>query len=306
MPIWVSLHGAPKEDGDSCPVFNPAVWWPGWELIKDARFRVTDSAYFYSVACLSVDEMGELQDRYRHRAEGLDHWKRDSDRLDRELAGAENYGRYWVVSVYEWESGVDDIEWEESAGEEGEQGAASDDIVGHGPPDPRECPDCGSRSVVPISYGLPGPEMQEKGRRGEIVLGGCTVRDPRWHCKNCFNSWPEDPPPTGLDDDPDWLKRHLREIAAEYASLIADAELPGEPDEPVVENYWERADGRKVFLLRFPWGRMRIEKRVHLLAFGGAPQYELIAGFPPKGVDYVRARRQSALAALRFERRPSA
>jgi hypothetical protein len=107
MPINVTIRAAPLKDGDSCPVFNPAVWWRGWDLMEDPRFRVTDPTYFYSVACLRVDEMRELQERFRPRAEGLDHWKRDSDRLDRELQGAENYGRWWVVSVYEWESGLD-------------------------------------------------------------------------------------------------------------------------------------------------------------------------------------------------------
>ncbi len=106
MPIEVSLRAVPKGDGDPCPAFNTAVWWRGGDLMKDPRFRVTDPVYFYS-ACLSVDEMRELQEGFRPRAEGLDHWKRDSDRLDRELQSAENYGRWWVVSIYEWESGLD-------------------------------------------------------------------------------------------------------------------------------------------------------------------------------------------------------
>ena len=103
----MTIRAAPKEDGDSCIVISSAVWWWGWDLMEDPRFRVIDPVYFYSVACLSVKEMCELQERFRPRAEGLDHWKRDSDRLDRELQGAENYGRWWVVSVYEWESGLD-------------------------------------------------------------------------------------------------------------------------------------------------------------------------------------------------------
>ena len=107
MPIRVTIRAVPKEDGETCSVFNPAIWWPGWDLMKDVRFRVVDPVYFYSVACLSVDEMRELQDQYRPRAEGLDHWKIGSDRLDSELRRAENRGRWWLVSVYEWESGVE-------------------------------------------------------------------------------------------------------------------------------------------------------------------------------------------------------
>jgi hypothetical protein len=76
-------------------------------FMKDPRFRIIDPAYFYAVACLSVDEMRELQSQYRPRAEGLDHWKDGSDRLDSELQGGENSGRWWLVSVYEWESGVE-------------------------------------------------------------------------------------------------------------------------------------------------------------------------------------------------------
>lgn len=107
MPIWVAIRAAPKEDGDSCVVFNPAVWWRGSDLMEDPRFRITDPAYFYSIACLDLKEMRDLQNRFRPRAEGLDHWKRDSDRLDKELGDPENTGRWWLVSVYEWESGLD-------------------------------------------------------------------------------------------------------------------------------------------------------------------------------------------------------
>jgi|SRR5581483_19026 len=107
MPIRVTIRAAAMEDREPCAVFCPAIWWPGWDLMKDPRFRVIDPAYFYSVACLSVKEMRELQDRYRPRAEGLEHWKRDCDRLDRELEGADNYHRWWLVAVYEWESGVE-------------------------------------------------------------------------------------------------------------------------------------------------------------------------------------------------------
>ena len=38
--------------------------------------------------------------------------------------------------------------------------------------------------------------------------------------------------------------------------------MPPNKDEPAIENYWQRPDGRKVFLVRFPWGRMRIETRL--------------------------------------------
>lgn len=51
--------------------------------------------------------MREFQDRFRSRAKGIDHWERDSDQPDNLLADPENEGRWWVVTVYEWESGVE-------------------------------------------------------------------------------------------------------------------------------------------------------------------------------------------------------
>ena len=40
--------------------------------------------------------------------------------------------------------------------------------------DVERCPEC-RELVVPIAYGLPGPEMFEAAERGEIVLGGCVL-----------------------------------------------------------------------------------------------------------------------------------
>ena len=51
------------------------------------------------------------------------------------------------------------------------------------------CPKCGSEQVVPIAYGLPGPEMSEEADRGEIELGGCVVQRERWFCKACGHRW---------------------------------------------------------------------------------------------------------------------
>ena len=173
------------------------------------------------------------------------------------------------------------------------------------PPLPTECPDCGSHSFVRICYGFPGPGMLEQAQRGEIVMGGCSWDTPNWYCKDCFNRWPEYPPPEGLHGTPEWRKKYLATTVAEYASLAAAAALPPEADEPTVANYWQRPDGRMVFLLRFPWGKLRIEKRLHLVPLGGAPVYELTGGWQKTiGVDYGKRERQAVLAAMRFERRP--
>jgi hypothetical protein len=45
--------------------------------------------------------------------------------------------------------------------------------------------------VVPIMYGLPGPEMTDASIKGEIVLGGCVIsgHDPIWLCRECGVRW---------------------------------------------------------------------------------------------------------------------
>lgn len=57
---------------------------------------------------------------------------------------------------------------------------------------PGICPICGGK-VVPIVYGMPTGELEEKADRGEVVLGGCCIAldengrsiDPKWACINC-------------------------------------------------------------------------------------------------------------------------
>ena len=52
---------------------------------------------------------------------------------------------------------------------------------------PKSCPKCGSLDVVPIFYGLQGPELMEAAKEGKIALGGCCVtdNDPQKRCKAC-------------------------------------------------------------------------------------------------------------------------
>jgi len=47
--------------------------------------------------------------------------------------------------------------------------------------------------MVPIVYGLPGPELFERAERGEVILGGCMPEPVRWGCGDCR--------PTDLTDD---------------------------------------------------------------------------------------------------------
>ena len=60
--------------------------------------------------------------------------------------------------------------------------------------DVKRCPRCNSEDVVPILYGLPGPEMTEESIRGRVVLGGCIVfpDTPDHTCRNCGHDWRED------------------------------------------------------------------------------------------------------------------
>ncbi len=52
---------------------------------------------------------------------------------------------------------------------------------------PARCPNCKSKTVVPIVYGLPTPEAFEDEKKGKLVLGGCIVGpfDPSWKCTSC-------------------------------------------------------------------------------------------------------------------------
>lgn len=50
------------------------------------------------------------------------------------------------------------------------------------------CPECGSSEVIPIVYGMPGPDLIEAEHRGEVVIGGCAILegyDPTHSCRAC-------------------------------------------------------------------------------------------------------------------------
>ena len=102
MPIVVTLRESAAHNGERCAFFDRVWWWPVVDLMGDSRFRVLDRASYYGVACLSTEEIRELQDRFRSNHGPH---KRESDRLDCSLV--EGGARWWVISVYEWESGYD-------------------------------------------------------------------------------------------------------------------------------------------------------------------------------------------------------
>ena len=53
------------------------------------------------------------------------------------------------------------------------------------------CPACGSRRVVPIVYGYPGPKLAKDAGKGLVVLGGCCVSkaNPTRACLGCGHCW---------------------------------------------------------------------------------------------------------------------
>ena len=60
-----------------------------------------------------------------------------------------------------------------------------------------KCPKCNSTNMVPIVYGMPGPEMQKDEIEGKIHLGGCGIKidaNGRYcnndrYCNDCENEW---------------------------------------------------------------------------------------------------------------------
>ena len=57
---------------------------------------------------------------------------------------------------------------------------------------PDKCPICGG-NIVPIVYGMPMGDLEEKADRGEVILGGCCIAVDEhghnmmqeWACTNC-------------------------------------------------------------------------------------------------------------------------
>jgi hypothetical protein len=57
-----------------------------------------------------------------------------------------------------------------------------------------ECPKCHSSNLTEILYGMPGtkdPNFWAKVESGEIVLGGCVIREynPTHHCRDCHHEF---------------------------------------------------------------------------------------------------------------------
>ena len=146
--------------------------------------------------------------------------------------------------------------------------------------------------------------MLEAVRSGEILLGGCmiTSESPQWFCKNCLLSWPEKSPVADPYDEQDRRLIRMTGNALQYVSLKLESWWCRKKGEPEIENDWRRTDGRRIFLVKFPLGKLRIEKRLSPTPFGEIPEYEVVGGLPPRDVDDRRSLHLAKLAAIRFER----
>jgi hypothetical protein len=51
----------------------------------------------------------------------------------------------------------------------------------------RACDLCGKTPARRVLYGYPSPELIERARRGEVILGGCLIggEQPNWLCRKC-------------------------------------------------------------------------------------------------------------------------
>jgi len=81
--------------------------------------------------------------------------------------------------------------------------------------------------VIPIVYGLPGSELIERARRGEVSLGGCVIMPGQPHiteCRVCHYGRDERP-----DVDFDWLFRPRENLDAE-PDLTPDTPPDTPPD----------------------------------------------------------------------------
>ena len=66
MAYSVSITGFSKNNEEK--IFSlDALWWDGFRLLSDSRFKSfeVNPGYLDSSASLSIDEMKELQDKYR-------------------------------------------------------------------------------------------------------------------------------------------------------------------------------------------------------------------------------------------------
>ena len=55
----------------------------------------------------------------------------------------------------------------------------------------KQCPQCQSKNVIPIKYGMPDERMINDSYTGKIKLGGCCILENanNRHCTDCKYEW---------------------------------------------------------------------------------------------------------------------
>src|SRR5262249_16337467 len=83
------------------------------------------------------------------------------------------------------------------------------------------CPSCGSARTAPLAMGIPGPELEERAARGEVVLGGDVLDGGlltegglvNHGCLDCGHRWRAAVSPWGRATRDPW-RRDPRDAAA--------------------------------------------------------------------------------------------
>ena len=86
-----------------------------------------------------------------------------------------------------------------------------------------ECPNCGKK-LLPIEYGMPGPDMIGKAKNSEVFLGGCVVDyiEPIFHCNNCRRSYYANLHDY-IDEHNNWDEEDI-EILSDVSNTFEDAD----------------------------------------------------------------------------------
>lgn len=114
----------------------------------------------------------------------------------------------------------------------------------------------------------------------------------RWRCESCGHRWPEEWPKLreGVPEQSEAERRveRIRESREKYARLTGLADEPPKNPTALVDRVLRRTsrpDDRS-YGVRFPWGRVIIEKTTELVNEGGAPEFDIRVrcwGDPPSG-----------------------
>jgi len=102
------------------------------------------------------------------------------------------------------------------------------------PRKPDSCPNCGSKMVATILYGLPmlDKELKRQLDAGEVTLGGCTSagNDPIWQCVECHKSFGQQPDSPVELRMTEAVKRILDDDGLEYSKGFAKVNESKKPD----------------------------------------------------------------------------